>query len=147
MVSNGSLLYFGSFSCDNGSIGPELNRGLRAARMEFETWCRVVFGNTLFSQGQGRVEFLKLLPPASPACGKCTPAPDMQGHKAKSKQPLRRWARTRLALVGAGGLDQHLAGERLVSVHDGGGIPPSTPNKGSLCSNFVSFQSLLSFCS
>ena len=41
MVSKESLLYLGSFLCDNGSIGPELNRRLGAARAEFETLCRV----------------------------------------------------------------------------------------------------------
>ena len=32
VVSKESLLYLGSFLCDNGSIGPELNRRLGAAR-------------------------------------------------------------------------------------------------------------------
>ena len=41
VVSKESLLYLGSFLCDNGSIGPELNRRLGAARAEFETLCRV----------------------------------------------------------------------------------------------------------
>ena len=42
LVSKESLLYLGSFLCDNGSIGPELNRRLGAARAEFETLCRVL---------------------------------------------------------------------------------------------------------
>ena len=41
MVSKESMLYLGSFLCDNSSIGPELNRRLGAARAEFETLCRV----------------------------------------------------------------------------------------------------------
>ena len=41
VVSKESLLYLGSFLCDNGNIGPELNRRLGAARAEFETLCRV----------------------------------------------------------------------------------------------------------
>ena len=41
VVSKESLLYLGSFLCDNGSIGPELNRRLGAARAEFQTLCRV----------------------------------------------------------------------------------------------------------
>ena len=41
VVAKESLLYLGSFLCDNGSIGPELNRRLGAARAEFETLCRV----------------------------------------------------------------------------------------------------------
>ena len=41
MVSKESLLYLGSFLCDNGSIGPGLNRALGAAMAEFETLCRV----------------------------------------------------------------------------------------------------------
>ena len=39
MVSKESLLYLGSFLCDNRSIG--LNRRLGAATAEFETLCRV----------------------------------------------------------------------------------------------------------
>ena len=41
MVSKESLLYLGSYLCDNGSIGPKLNRRLGAARAEFETLSRV----------------------------------------------------------------------------------------------------------
>ena len=41
LVSKESLLYLGSFFCDNGSIGPELNRRLGAARAESQTLCRV----------------------------------------------------------------------------------------------------------
>ena len=41
VVSKESLLSLGSFLCDNGSIGPELNRRLGAARAEFQTLCRV----------------------------------------------------------------------------------------------------------
>ena len=41
VVSKESLLYLGNFFCDNGSIRPELNRRLGAARAEFETLCRV----------------------------------------------------------------------------------------------------------
>ena len=41
VVSKESLLYLEVFLCDNGSIGPELNRRLGAARAEFETLCRV----------------------------------------------------------------------------------------------------------
>ena len=37
MVSKESLLYLGSFLCDNGSIGPELKRRFGAARVEFKT--------------------------------------------------------------------------------------------------------------
>ena len=36
-----SLLYLGSFLCNNGSIRSELNRRLGAARAEFEILCRV----------------------------------------------------------------------------------------------------------
>ena len=41
VVSKESLVYLGSFLCDNGSIGPELNKRLGAARAEFETLSRV----------------------------------------------------------------------------------------------------------
>ena len=41
VVSKESLVYLGSYLCDNGSIGPELNRRLGAARAEFETLSRV----------------------------------------------------------------------------------------------------------
>ena len=41
VVSKESLVYLGSYLCDNGSIGPELNRRLGAARAESETLSRV----------------------------------------------------------------------------------------------------------
>ena len=41
MVLKESFVYLGSYLCDNGSIGPELNRRLGAARAEFETLSRV----------------------------------------------------------------------------------------------------------
>ena len=41
VISKESLIYVGSFSCENGSVGPELNTRLGAARAEFETFSRV----------------------------------------------------------------------------------------------------------
>ena len=56
MVSKESLLYLGSFLCDNGSIGPELNRRRKGRNLKH---C-AVSGTTLFSLRQRRSELLKL---------------------------------------------------------------------------------------
>ena len=50
VVSKESLLYLGSFLCDNGSIGPELNRRLALQGRNLKHCA--VSGTTLFSLRQ-----------------------------------------------------------------------------------------------
>ena len=114
----------------------KFEQDLMKPNVNMTNW-RNFFLLTFFS----RVVWLELFPWATSQHVAFIHRPQMcrQTRQVQATAPEVR-AGTRLALVGKGGLGQHFACERLVSVRDGGGIPLSTPNKGSLCSKFVSFQ-------